>query len=154
MIPSPRKPKLSLLGWMSFSLRVWLEVTRSIPMLGLAGRARVGLSSSPLTAAELFLTELEPGVKLGTGEAESLSSSRLELGSSLAAALVWVLVTRALLVGEVELGPEAELSLSLASLFLASAFLTVFLSFLVAAGAGTAPVTSASNSSFSSDSGD
>ena len=62
MIPSPRKPKLSLLGWMSFSLRVWLEVTRSIPMLGLAGLARVGLSKSPRTAAELFLTELEPGV--------------------------------------------------------------------------------------------
>ena len=76
----------------------------------------------------------------------------LELGSSLAAALVWVLVTLALLVGEVELGPEVELSLSLASLFLASDFFTVFLSFLVAAGA--APVTSASNSSLSSDSGD
>ena len=47
MIPSPRKPKVSLLGWMSFSLRVWLEVTRSIPVLGLAGLASVGLSSKP-----------------------------------------------------------------------------------------------------------
>ena len=72
---------------------------------------------------------------------------------ALAAALVCVLVTLARLVGEVELGPEAELSLSFASRFLDSAFLTVFLSFLVAAGAA-APVTSASNSSFSSDSGD
>ena len=57
MMPSPRKPKVSLLGWMSFSLRVWLEVTRSMPVLGLAGLARVGLSSRPDTAAELFLTE-------------------------------------------------------------------------------------------------
>ena len=47
MIPSPRKPKVSLLGCMSFSLRVWLEVTKSIPVLGLAGLASVGLSSKP-----------------------------------------------------------------------------------------------------------
>ena len=45
MIPRPKKPKFNLLGWMSFSLRIWLLVTRSMSRAGLAGRAKEGLSS-------------------------------------------------------------------------------------------------------------
>ena len=154
MMPRPRKPKLSLLGWMSFSLSVWLEVTRSMPMLGLAGRARVGRSSSPLTAAELFFVEAGAAPRLGEA---GLGSARLELGSSFTWALVAVLAaTLVFFLGEVELGPEAELSLSLASLFTDSVFFTVFFVFF-SSGAGAAaeaPDIMASNSSSSGDSVD
>merc|ERR1719336_1548900 len=83
------------------------------------------------------------------GEA-GLGSARLELGSSFTWALVAVLAdTLVFFRGEVELGPEAELSLSLASLFTDSVFFTVFFVFF-SAGAGAAaeaPDIMASNSS-------
>ena len=52
------KPKLSLLGWMSFSLRVWELVTMSMPRAGLVGLTLVGRSNRFVTAALLFFTLL------------------------------------------------------------------------------------------------
>ena len=52
------KPKLSLLGWMSFSLSVCELVTMSMPRAGLTG-LMLGLSSRLLTAALLFFMLLK-----------------------------------------------------------------------------------------------
>ena len=76
MIPRPRKPKFSLLGWMSFSLRIWLLVTRSMSKAGLAGRAKEGLSSRLETAAlDFFMV----GVCIGLSD---LPSPSLKIVSS------------------------------------------------------------------------
>merc|ERR1719319_336588 len=105
MMPRPRNPKFSLLGWMSFSLSIWLLVTRSIPTAGDTGLARPGRSSRPATD---FLAE-----EVGGREGASTPSPSLcvLLGSSLARSFSCGLPTLAFLAPAlVLLGPEAELS--------------------------------------------
>ena len=60
MMPRPRNPKLNLLGWMSFSLNIWLLVTWRLPEVENMVAARQTIHTSCLNCFnfEVFLVWL------------------------------------------------------------------------------------------------